>query len=352
MQNENPNLPKVPRPSLNQLAINEPIENVDASVWKYINKYYATELRNSKIAIATVDGITIAYFLYYLATGGSLTEDAVKVFVLFAALPWIVVAVVLAKMRKKVLHAFYKQFAGANGFTYQETGWLVLREGAIFKVGHSANMQDIIEGELNGLPIKIFNYSYAIGSGKSQQNFAKTILEINLKTPVPPMLLLVDAHAFGDNLSDNNLKNVSKIDLGGDFEKNYNLFSETKFETEALQIFTPEFLTLIHQKFAGFSLDFVGEKMYVYALNLIMRKSDLDLMFEFAQTAAERLGQRLPGMKSSITAMHETLIKTEKSEISKIIRQGLGYTGVQKTIFVILIVFGVMLIVNFLKVIF
>lgn len=304
--------PKVPKPPFSKVVINEPILNVDASVSGYLKKNYRTEIIFSGIFIALWE-IIIGFFASRSFVNGNLSEDEGKGIIFLMFMPIGIAFVILAKLKNRLLHVFYKQFAAANKFTYQKKGWLENRQGAIFKVGHSANMSDIIQGQVAGLPLSLFNYGYTVGSGKNSQMYEKTILEIDLKILTPPILLLVDAHGFGDNISDNTLSRVSKIDLGGDWEKHFNLYTETKFEVEALQIFTPEFLHLIYDKYKKFSLDFLGQNFYVYSNGVIANKADLDLMLEFARLVAEKIGNKLPAMQSSISAMKEVLNKNSQS---------------------------------------
>lgn len=123
------------------------------------------------------------------------------------------------------------------------------------------------------------------------------------------MLLLVDNHTFGDNLSDNNLTNVSKVDLGGEWEKHFNLFAEKKFEIEALQIFSQDFLQLIYEKYRRFSLDFSGNTLYLYSNKIITTKEELLILKEFVLVLLQKLNEKLPAMAGSITALYEALSK-------------------------------------------
>ena len=307
------NLPKVPRPPLSKVVINEPILDVDTSATQYFQKNYKNEMTAGIIFVGLWE-ITIVFFVFrHLINGHTISEDGVEGIFLLIALPFFVAFGIFASLKNRLLQQFYQQFARANGFSYQKKGWLENRQGAIFKVGHSAAMENIVSGQLNNLPINLFNYHYTVGSGKSAQTFQKTILELGLTTLTPPMLLLVDWHGFGDDISDNNIKNVSKISLSESLEKHFNLFAERKFEMEALQIFTPDFLNLIYEKYKQFSLDFCGSKLYVYSSGVIAKKAELDLMVEFLKILTERLGQKLGSMQGSILALTEAVSKAPRS---------------------------------------
>ena len=341
--------PVVPKPPLSRVVINEPILDVDASVSGYLKKNYKTEIILSAIFIALWEIIIIFFALRHMAGGGAVSEDNGRGVIFLMALPLGVAFFIFAKLKNRLLHQFYKQFAQANGFTYQQTGWLDRREGAIFKVGHSKKMEDIIEGEINGLPLSLFNYKYTVGSGKNSHTYEKTVLEIDIKALTPPMLLLADWHGFGDNISDNNLNNVSKISLPADLEKHFSLFTEKKFEIEALQIFTPNFLNLIYGKYPQFSLDFLGQNLYVYAGSVIANKPELDLMLEYARTVSEKIGAKLPAMQGAITAMREALTKNPRG-LLEFFKSAGGLGNEQHKILALTIIFslGIMLLATVL----
>jgi len=319
--------------------MNEPILDVDASATQYFQKSYKNELAAGIIFVALWE-ITIVFFvLRYFINGRAISEDGVKGIIFLAALPFLIAFGIFTNLKKRLLQQFYQQFARANGFSYQKQGWLENMQGAIFKVGHSAKMENIVTGQISNLPLNLFNYQYTVGSGKSAHTYQKTILELGLETLTPPMLLLVDWHGFGDDISDNNIKNVSKIDLNGDLEKHFNLFAERKFEVEALQIFTPDFLNLIYEKYKQFSLDFIGSKLYVYSSGIISKKAELDLMVEFLKILSERLGQKLRSMQGSILSLTEAVSKAPSSGFGW--ARATNFTSRPLLIPILMVIFGI-----------
>ena len=111
--------------------------------------------------------IIIAFFAFrHMVMGNPFSEGMWKNIILLMLLPIGIAFAIIAKLKNRLLHQFYQQFAAANGFSYQEKGWLENTEGAIFKVGHSGKMNDIVEGQVANLPLTLFNYGYTVGSGK------------------------------------------------------------------------------------------------------------------------------------------------------------------------------------------
>jgi hypothetical protein len=224
--------------------------------------------------------------------------------------PFLIYYGILASIRGKMLRDFYRQFAQKNGFNYSQTSQPEKETGALFEVGHSKKIYDYITGEIKGFPVSLFNYYYTVGSGKSSRSYSSTVWSIDFKTRVPTMVLLVDRHFFGDDLSNNNINNVSKIGLSEDLEKHFTLYSERKFEIEALQIFTPEFLNKIYESYKNYSLDFVGTKLYIYNNNIIKNKGNLELLKQYIGFIISQLNNKLPSMAGSINALTDEAKKS------------------------------------------
>ncbi len=290
---------------------NDPITDVDANTMGYIKQYYRYE---SWLAIA----ITITWeslILFSWQTGSAYLNASPEILLLLLALPFIVFGLIYSAFKTSFRHKFFEQFAIANNFTYTKTGEVPNLLGAIFQVGHGAKNEDIITGEINHLPLRLFNYFYKVKQGKSSKQYATTILEIDFQTPVPPLLLLIDKHYFGDDLADNNLTRVSKITLSTPLENHFSLFAETKFEIEALQIFTPEFLQLLYEKYSLLNLDLVDTKLYIYTKGLVTKKTELALIMEFVGLISGKLINQLPSMRGSLTALTEALNKLPNSPL-------------------------------------
>src|SRR3989344_8691839 len=156
------NPPLIPKPPLSRVVINEPILDVDASISGYLKKNYKTEIILSAIFIALWEIIIIFFALRHMAGGGAVSEDNGRGVIFLMAPPLGGAVFIFAKLKNRLLHQFYKQFAQANGFTYQQTGWLDRRERAIFKVGHRKKMEEIIEREINGFAFSLFNFKYTV----------------------------------------------------------------------------------------------------------------------------------------------------------------------------------------------
>jgi hypothetical protein len=297
-------LPPVPIPKHREAI---PLENISTEASKRLLK----EIKSSKKAIfATVIFELLAGYWVLSGMLNGTIEDPAVLWVLL--IPLVFAGARYAAIVSELRHELYKQFALVNGFSYQAKGWLEDQVGAIFSIGSNKIMQDIVSGNLAGCPLKLFNYFYTVGSGKHSNTYTRTVLSLNLEMDLPSTILLQDKSVFGDDLSDNNIRNISRLPLSAELEKHYTLFSERKMEIEALQIFSEDFLTSIKDKFPEYSLDFFGKTFYVYSSQPVFNRSALVDMLDFAKTVLTRLSVVLPQMQGSIVALNESLSKSEK----------------------------------------
>lgn len=283
---------------------NDSIEDVYTSTQTYINKRYGDTIKKLYFAYG-VWIVVVVVFMY-------LTElwrvgDNIEIAFWAIAFPFILYGGFAAGISAQMVNMFYKQFAKANGYSYTQREPNMYKDltGALFEVGHSKFCNNVIRGTFNNHPLTIFNYSYTIGHGKGATSHARTVLEVDFDVVLPPILLLGDRHSFGDDLSDNNLRMVSKVELPSDVENHFNLFAEKKYEVEALQIFTPDVLEFLYENYKEFSYDFTGHAFYLYGKKVYKKKDELHKAYELAQYIINRLSKELKVMEGSTKAMNE-----------------------------------------------
>lgn len=286
------------------VRLDDSIEDVQMSVQKYINRRYGTLIKRLKF-IYTIWIIVILSIAFFIFNRTTLTAEGVKTVLSFLLFPVIGYVIFVAQIKSKIVHLFYKQFADANGYSYVQIGTTKYNTGALFSVGHDKRNMDVIKGSFDEYPLTIFNYSYNLGTGKRERTYTQTVFEIDFKVQLPPVLLLTDQRYFGDDLSDNNLKKVSKIELPKAIEEHFNLFAEKKYEIEALQIFTPDVLAYLYDNYREFNYDFTGNTFYLYSKKLIITKKDLYSAYTLAQFIIDRLSKELIRMEGSTKAMRE-----------------------------------------------
>ncbi|MFA6354367.1 MAG: hypothetical protein WCX12_01630 [Candidatus Paceibacterota bacterium] len=257
-----------------------PIENVNASTWTLIKNKY----RSKSIAVLII-AVFVAIFLN----------------------PFFVIVIgfiYYIYIRNKVQAEFMRQFATAQKFEYAENMPLDAVKGRLFKLGHSQTIENVVSGNYQNRPLKIFNYQYTVGGGKNQTTHQFTVLEISFSETIFPHILLqsetmmrFDATSWGEKNQD------TEINLEEQFRKNYHLFATDGYEIEVLQIFTGEMLEFLGQKGSNFSIEFAENRMYIYDDLFISKITELRGIFGLAEKILDLSGPLLDRLHDDFAAL-------------------------------------------------
>ena len=154
---------------------------------------------------------------------------------------------------------------------------------------------------------KFFYYTYSVGYGRHKITYSFTVLEIFFeKTEFPPILLqskkgrgmMAQRHGQRD-------KDEIKIRLEEEFEKNYNLFAKDGYGVEVMQIFNKDFLRFLKAESSNFSIEFRGNRVYIYDDILIRKKEQLKEFFEVTSKLVEKTGPLLNRLDNDFAVLHK-----------------------------------------------
>jgi len=206
----------------------------------------------------------------------------------------------------KLEHEFMRQFAAAHGLRYEDRASLDSVSGRLFSKGKYKRVSNVFLGTLEERPLRLFNYKYTVGSGKNSRTYSFTVCELAFKkTEFPHILLLAPTMPvrygsvdwFG---SDRDMQ----VPLEGDRYKNFTLYTSEGYQIEALQIFSPELLTFLHEHAKNFSIEFAGNKVYLYDDEKILTRNTLDELYGVAQKTFTRLAPLLDRLHDDFAALH------------------------------------------------
>lgn len=282
----------------NSWVLNETIEDVNKSTFTYLFK----KKQKRTITIILVCVIWILASLW-LTNYDFFLELSFWIYVP----PLAALVFTYASANNAVEHEFYQQFALANGFSYQKSGWLNDLHGALFNLGHSQSTQDIITGKYDDNSLRIFNYRYIIGSGKNQQTYTDTVFEITYPSALPPILLIVGSQFFGGIVP--LFSDWQKVKPEGNFTKNFELYTKKEMEVETLQIFTPDFMEKMLTDWPEFNLEFNGNRLIVFHSKTITSKDELKKIYDLTQFLVTKLDPLISRMRSDISAMQTEAAK-------------------------------------------
>ncbi len=278
-------------------VLDETIEDVDKSTNELIFKKHGKAAWAIILACAAWWGL----MWYFMVTGGPFVKDDPREFGLMV--PVFVLIGAYSVFKNKVLREFMQQFALANKMTYSQKGDASSLTGALFNLGHSHSMTNVVSGSFTDNNLSLFDYQYTIGSGKNSHTYACTATQIDYPSVLAPVLLTVDYQSFGGIVPF--FGAWEKIKPEGNFDKNFDLYTKKEFEIEALQIFSPDFMVKMLGSWPEFNLEFNGNKIIVFYNRIITTKTELQKMFDLIKYLIVRIEPLAQRMESSVKDLEE-----------------------------------------------
>jgi hypothetical protein len=212
-----------------------------------------------------------------------------RAFIFFLFAPILPLVILWTHTHNKIRQKFFKEYSQSLNFQYIGTCSSEKFEGSLFKAGHSRRVFNLIEGKIGDEDTKIFDYSYITGSGKHRKTHFFTIIEVSLHSQLPYLILKergFDLFNIGSALK---IKNPKKLKLEGDFNNYFSLEAEKEFEIEVLQIFTPDLMTLLCDKWCHLSIETSDDRIYIYENRLIDTKDELDSIVKLSMEVIYRI---------------------------------------------------------------
>lgn len=256
------------------------IEDVDTSTWTLLKNTY----KKQSVVVGVL--ILFGFFIHPFIAA------AILVFYYFY-------------LKSKVHDEFMRQFALANNLEYTKSTEMNSFRGRLMQAGHSQSANNCISGTYKNHPIRLFNYQFSSGGGKSESTFPFTVVETTFEKTIFPYIFLQSKimYRYGDTDIIGKDKDV-KIKLENDLEDSFNLFATNGYEVEVLQIFTREILQFLKDNGSKFSIEFAENRMYVYCNRYLSKKSELVELYQITQKIFDQIGPLLNRLHDDFSALH------------------------------------------------
>lgn len=229
--------------------------------------------------------------------------------------------------------AMLAQFAILNGYYYDPRP-SIDKYSVYFDHRHDYASTDAIYGSLHKWPFRILNYGYdqkdkyniQISSPylntiqkilhqlparnlrkfllegfsgyqmaqRSEAHTHVTVLQIQLPVATP--------HIFIDSRHDRTIfarkiSNKHKLVLEGNFNEHFNVYVAKKFEVEALDILSPDFMEFLINLPAKVDLEFLGNNVFIYLESPKGQLAEYKTMFKLADIVVLNLASKLKAWK-------------------------------------------------------
>ncbi len=212
-----------------------------------------------------------------------------------------------------VRRRFFEECAGTLGFSYRGKGSFEEFEGSLFNNGHTRRVSNLIEGTIEERPVKIFDYSYTVGSGKNKTTYRFNIAEVIFNHQLPLLTLIEKGGMFNRAPDIDVEKNAVKLQLEGDFNKYFDVETEKEFEIEVLQILTPDLMHDLCEKWKHLSLETTDDRLYIYENRLVDNTDELDSFVKLVSRLVLQIDRIGNSLSKDVSSLRSAIDRNTKS---------------------------------------
>ena len=274
------------------------IDNVNKSLWQYVKKHKLWELIILLMFVIIWEIFLIILFIKYqdqINNSGSSGSNGYGYLIIA---PFMVLAFWVYKLKKQFEAAFLEEFALANGYSFNQAGTVDETYGSIFRVKGRQSVSDVITGQYSGSDLRIFLYEDVIGYGRYQQKYQDTVIELDFHGELPDLLMVNNQSHFGHLNIAGSFGIKNKISLEGDFNKYFTLYAPQGNEVEALEVFSPDTMALMEDESKHYTVEFAGNRIYIYANGFVSTTDNLTQLFRLAKKLIEKLAPLASRLKN------------------------------------------------------
>lgn len=294
------------------------IDNVSQSLWQYVKKRKLIELLAFVPLVIVWEVLAVVLLVKVLGSENNSSNSGTgKGFGYIIGLPFILFFGWLARLRKQFEDAFLEEFALAKQYTFDKNGTIDETYGTIFRLTGRQQVSDVVTGKYGDNSLRLFLYELTVGSGQYQHKYQDTVIELDLHGQLPN-LLMVNKHSKYGQLGiagEFGIKNT--LQLEGDFNQYFTLYAPKGNEIEALEVFSPDTMALMEDASKHYSVEFAGNRIYIYSSGFITTTEQLTQVFGLAKKLIDKIGSLASRLQndSAIVATPVNLFNKRKHSL-------------------------------------
>jgi len=289
VQNQVPD--PTPVPTAPQIPQNDILNSYNQATSQPTNVAPAKAELNLDKVPATLTAYIISKFIFALiivviAVASSIVNPLLGIIILGTSL------LVAKSLYEKSL---FKAFAVSNNFDFQSNGIVPPQTGHLFFIGNSNKIYDVISGTYANRNFLLFLYTYDIGYGRNRQSYHRVVLTVSYGVNLPTFILRrTKTHALindeGDKIKANGY--TEKLNLEGDFNKNFDVFIPQNSEQDVLTILTPDIMQLL-LPLNKYELELTPNgDFYLYTFKFITNKKELVEIYKIFEAISIKIGNQ------------------------------------------------------------
>jgi hypothetical protein len=282
-----------------------PIENVVSETENFIRQEYMPTLLIGAGVLIIYESLVLYFMFRGYGTWG-------MVLFLF---PVLVGVILYSYIKAEIRDKFYEQFARAHKFSFEKAGLPMALDGGLFSLGEDRTGFDLVEGQMQGFPLALFNYSFTVRDYASaiqeqqQHTYSNTIVRLEFPKVFPSIYMRVRPGFFSDGELPNLAGNREKLELEGDFNEHFEIYVQKGLEIELYQIFNPEFMARLLDHWKNYTLEFVGKHLYVYSPSVVYTTEDMNKLYALVQYLVQAVGPLNERMGNEVSAFTDLSTK-------------------------------------------
>ncbi len=215
---------------------------------------------------------------------------------------YILVYLAIQKTLKKM--KFLQQYASSRNLQVGDNLTSGTVTGRLLQQNDREYKKLFLHSNYKEFPTKLFYFNYSVGN-KNKTTYHFTICEITIEHGVFPYILLQRKDVMKHQNSDYFGTDKDTEVTIGSHDTTYSLYTTSRYETEALQICTPEFIELIKSSYLPLCVEFVNDRLYIYVQSSLETEKDLDELYRVTHAVIDKFGDFLVRMKDDYQALHE-----------------------------------------------
>jgi len=176
-------------------------------------------------------------------------------------------------VRSKLQNRFYTALAASLGCTYLATA-KVPAGGRLFSFKNDYQINDVLSCEYNGTELKLGDYSFVTGSGKSRTEHYYIVGVLSAEWNLPHILCMPKGWAgIAQELSwQPSGTRVLPIETG--FDEKFTVYVPQDQEIETLQILEPNVIAELMDDFGTYCFECIDSHVYVCAVGRMKESRD------------------------------------------------------------------------------
>ena len=189
----------------------------------------------------------------------------------------------------------FQQFAQDTNWTYTPIAMTQPPTG-IRWAGRSPQYEHAVTGEFAGSYFVLYKYTYTVGSGKSSSDYPTTVIEFQLPTDFPYMLLDSKNNSRG---AVHIPKASQKISLEGNFDAEFQMYAKDNQQIDALSVITPDVMQTVLDTGSRYDIEIYKNRLYLYAEGDLRSAASIDKLFLGAEKILAELQHKAKTFRPS-----------------------------------------------------